>query len=226
MALTPIPRPRYPTVPNAPGVPSVLRQVANVQNTVVLLAADAVSVLSLFTGPQWGLFFSDGTPALASVGGLIANVVSAFGLGGESVVDLSFEMDHGITTAPQEQGAFVSYNKVANPFVGRVTYAVDGLPPARAAFMSAVLTLQQSLTLLDLVMPEISYPSCNVVHHDFRRVTRNGGATMILVNVWVMQVRIGGTSVFSNTAQPNGANAVSGGWVQPSASAPVSYEPT
>ncbi len=228
MALTPIPRSPYPSVPNVSGVPAVLRQVASVQNTAVLLVADAAQVASLFSGPQWGLFLSDGTPAFqsASLGSVIATVVSAVGLGGESVIDLSFEMDHIITSAPQEEGAFVSYNKVANPFVGRVTYAVDGVTAIRSMFLNQVVALQESLTLVNLVMPEITYPSCNVMHHDFRRVTRNGGTPMILVNVWVEQIRVSGTTAYTNPAHPDGANPVNGGAVQPSASTSPPYGPT
>jgi len=39
--------------------------------------------------------------------------------------------------------------------------------------------------------------------------------TLLVVDVWVEQVRVTGTSQFSNTAQPAGADQVNGGTVQP-----------
>jgi len=68
--------------------------------------------------------------------------------------------------------------------------------------------------ILSLVMPEYAYPSCTVVHHDFRRTARNG-VSMFAVDIWVEEVRITGTSAYSNTAAPSGASPINIGTVQP-----------
>lgn len=225
------PKPTYPNVPMAPGVPPLLRQIGAVQNTVVLLAADAAEIIGLFSGPQWGLFTAGGAPAFnvpgasinVSLGGLnatvpIPNVLA--GGSGQSVGDMEFRLDYQIATAPQEQGAFVSYNKVSNPFGGRVTYIVSGTETQRGAFLAQVLAVQQSLVLLTLTMPEYSYPSCNVVHHGFRRSAQNG-VTMFAVDIWVEEVRVTGAAAFSNTALPSGAAQVNDGTVQPQPPTPA-----
>lgn len=220
MAVPVTPMPPFPNVPQAPGVPPVLRQIGQVQNDIVLLAADAVGVLNLFATPQWGLYLPNGKPALGtaaqglSASGIIATVLQTLGAGGQSVGGVEYRLDHRIATAPQEQGAFLSYNKVSTPFSGRVTYIIGGTAQQRGIFLAKIELLQQSLDLINLVMPEISYFNCNVVHHDFRRTAKNG-ITMFEVDVWVEEVRVTGTAAFSNTQQPGGADPVNGGSVQP-----------
>lgn len=220
MPLPVISKPQFPNVPQAPGVPPLLRQVGQVQSTVVLAVADAAivfSTLGVLGAPQWGLFTQAGAPAFAAAGaGGIATVVTNFLSGGSglSVGDVEFRLDHRIATAPQEQGAFLSYNKVSAPFDGRVTYIVSGTAAQRSQFLSQVLALQKSLTLLNLTMPEYVYPSCNIVHHGLRRSAKDG-VTMIAVDIWVEEVRITGTAAFSNTAAPSGAAQTNAGTVQP-----------
>ncbi len=212
------PKPQFPNVPNAPGVPP-LQRAANVQGSIVLLGADTVSALSglgALLAPQWGLFNSDGSPAFGgAASGILSVVTSLIGLGGgQSVGDVEYRLDHRIATAPQEQGAFLSYNKVSTPFNGRVTYIVSGFEAQRGAFLAAVLAAQKTTNLYTLIMPEISYPSCDIVHHDMRR-TAVRGLTMIAVDIWVEEVRVTGTAAYSNTAQPSGTDQSNGGTVQP-----------
>jgi hypothetical protein len=193
-------KPQFPSVPQAPGVPPVLRQIGAVQNDTVLLVTDAAQVLALFASPQWGIFSSGGAPAITA----------------DTVLDVEYRQENRISTAPQEQGSFLSYNKVSDPFTARVTFAQGDSAAERSAFLNQILAVQASLDLFSLVTPEITYPSVNVTHHDYRR-TSIRGVTLLVVDVWVEQVRVTGTSQFSNTAQPGGANQVNGGTVQPQA---------
>lgn len=217
MALPVTPKPTYPVVPRTPGVPPVLRQIGAIQNRVVLLAADAVSVYNMFQGPQWGLFVSSSNqPAF---GGLTdVNIVNALaasvGVQSQSVGGIEFRQDYRISSAPQEDGAFLSYNKVQMPFDARVTYAISGLPFARRVFLERLQFLASSLELLDIIMPEFSYFGCNVIHYDFRRTARHG-VTMVLIDIWVEQVRITGTAQFTLTKTPSAASPQVGGQVQP-----------
>jgi len=222
------PKPAYPNVPMAPGVPTVPRQpgIVQAQAATVLLASDAASILTLFSGPQWGLFNTDGTPAFSAfgdlglgtfgaiAGSLIASGISALGGGGLSILRQGFRNDNRVSTAPQEQGAFVSYNKVATPFQGRITYVISGLAAARGAFLADVRTKQGSTNLFLLSMPEYSYPNVTIVHHDYDRSAREG-LTALAVEIWVEEIRITGTQAFSNTQTPAGASQVNGGMVQP-----------
>ena len=113
------PKPAYPNVPQAPGVPTLLRQIGTVQNDIVLVVADALIIANLFQTPQWGLFNPDGTGAFAatspfsSLSGVVAAIVQVLGPGGRSVGDMEYRQENRISTAPQEDGAFMSYNAVA-----------------------------------------------------------------------------------------------------------------
>jgi hypothetical protein len=208
------PKPTYPNVPVAPGVPPLLRQVGVVQTTIVALVADGAAIASLFQGPQWGLFTAAGAPAFSGPTAipLLTNLASLVGLSGPSVAEMEYSADNLISSAPQEQGAFTSYNKVARPYDGRVTYAVGGLQSFRTSFIQMCESLRSSLALLSLVMPEYTFSSCNVVHYGFRR--QRGKPSLLVADVWVEEVRVTGTATFSNTGSPSGANPQNGGTVQ------------
>lgn len=224
MAIPDTPKPQYPNVPSLPGVPPVPRQpgIAGAQNDIVLLAADAIGILNLFTQPQWGLFtqggapafsFIPGVPSLGALSAIAGAALQILGAGGQSVMEVDYRNDTRIATAPQEQGAFLSYNKVATPFNGRVSYAVGGTESQRAAFLQAAQGLQASLDLLNLVMPEYTYFNVNVVHVDFRREARRG-VSLFVVDVWCEEVRITGTAAFTQTQTASGASPINGGTVQ------------
>lgn len=216
MALPPpIVPPKYPNVPNAPGVPPVLRQAGQIENTAVLLVSDALIVFQYFYQKlQWGIFLN-GLPAIV----------------GDTLDDFDFRQGYRIATAPQEQGAFVSYNKVQDPFEGAITFYVSDTTAARARLLAQVQAAIESLdTGYAFVMPEKAYTSVNVVRQQFRRVRTRGGVTMLAIDVSIEQVRVTGTAQFSNTVNPTSAAPANGGTVQAQPPTPqqnaVIYEPT
>jgi hypothetical protein len=229
MALTPVPVPTFPDVPVAPGVPPVLRSIQATVDKVALLTADAIVIARMFTGPQWGIFL-DGTPVLI----------------GDSVVGVDYRHEWRVANYPVEKGGFASYNKVAEPFDIRVTFACSGsqslistilsggalgalitnTDPAagnRGAFMRALEQFGAGLDLLTVVTPEFTFPSCNITHIDYRREARKG-ATLILIDVWLVEIRVTGTAAFSSTAAASGAAPVDNGAVQPT-TPPATVEP-
>ena len=227
--IPPTPKPQFPNVPVASGVPPVLRQIGTAQTTIVGLVSDAAQIIQLFQAPQWGLFDLGGNPVLASsstiqqligsITGTLNQIGSLLGIAGTatftcSVGSLDIRQDYRISTAPQEQGAFLSYNKVQAPFDGRVTFLVGGTAAQRSAFLATVAALTASMSLFSLVMPEFTFPSVNVTHYDLTRTAR-AGVSLLAVDVWVEQVRVTGTTGFSNTATPSGADPVNAGTVQP-----------
>jgi hypothetical protein len=228
--------PTYPDVPRAPGVPPVLRQAGAIESNIVLLAADAVSIVRMFAGPQWGIFTQAGGPLII----------------GDSVVSLDFRKEWRIADYPIEQGAFASYNKVETPFDIRVTFAssgqqtllasilsggalgslITGTDPVaanRKAFLGTMAKAAASLDLVDVHTPEASYKGCNIIHYDYRREARKGAA-MITVDVWLQEVRVSAKPAFSGTGtvpinatapsavtapkNPASADSVNGGTVQ------------
>lgn len=199
MPIPPTPHPAFPDVPVAPGVPPVLRAASAAAAVLpVLLLADGPAALQRFAPPQWGIYFSDGTPALIA----------------DSVLDVEWRQEYRIANAPQEQGAFTSYNKVQLPFDARVTFAQGGTQADRSEFLQELLQAAASLDLLNLVTPEIIYVGVNIVHHGYRRMARHG-VSLMGIEVWLEQVRVSGTVQFAsgNTGSPSGANAVNIGGV-------------
>lgn len=194
-----------------------------IQNNIVLLASDAASLLRLFQGPPWGLFTQGGAGAFtssasSSLAGVVSTVVTAAvtgnPTGGPSVGEIEYRFDDRISSAPQQQGSFLSYNKVQNPYQGRVTYIVSGLIAQRNAFLAQLQAYRQSLTLLNLIMPEYTFTNCNIIHADVRR-SASSGVSMMTVDIWVEEVRITGSSAFTTTTTAAGANIANGGAVQP-----------
>lgn len=222
----------FPVVPLVPGVPNVLRgaenALASVGNLAVMATTDAALVSNIFQAPQWGIFDSSGSAVIQA----------------DTVLAVDFRREYRVANAPQEDGAFTSYNKVQEPFDARVTFAysgngsimdaitsggfigsaitgVDAARSRRGRFLSLLEAAVASTDLFSVYTPEIDYPSANIVHYDYRRETRSG-VSMLTVDVWLQEVRVTGTTAFSNTAAPSGANLFNNGTVQ--AQAPTSAQ--
>lgn len=203
--------PDYPNVPVAPGAPPVLRTPQQAIQEVGIVVADAVQIYQLFQGPQWGLFLMDEvqTPALLA----------------DSVISVEVRADSTVATAPQEQGAFQSYDKVQVPYMVRIVFGISGgaylpigsvfgidLPtfglgslgtgigdPAskRNQFLTDIERDRTIPLLLTAITPDQSFFPVTVIHYDYRRTAVNG-ATLLQVDVWLQQVRITGGFQFTN----------------------------
>src|SRR6185503_11295777 len=114
----------------------------------------------------WGLFTEDGSPLFPGFSAVpfVNSLAAGTGIANTSVGDVGYRREYRISTAPQEQGAFLSYNKVQMPFDARVTYLVSGLSAIRTAFLQQLEAAAASLDLYSVVMPEFIYPSANIIH--------------------------------------------------------------
>lgn len=148
--------------------------------------------------PIWGIFDSNGLPVLL----------------GDSVFGLEVVHESKISDAPQERGAFESYNKVSIPFNAKLTYLVSGTELRRGAFIAQCERLRDSLDLVTVVMPEFQYLSANVTHYEFRRVAA-AGAQLLKVDVWCQEVRIVSSGRLTNTKSVNGAETQNNGTTVP-----------
>lgn len=183
-------------IPNVPGVPSLP---SYSPNTVSLLVADAIAILSFLFGPTWGIFL-DGAQAFPY----------------NSVIDFSYKQDNPTSDYPVEEGSFLSYDKVQTPFDVKVRVSSGGSEFERQALLQAVQTAANDLNLYDVVTPEQTYPDCNITHVDFNRTNVNG-VGVIVMDIWFTQIRQTATSTFSNTQSPTVAGQQGGGNVSPSA---------
>lgn len=164
-----------------------------------------------------------------------------------SVENVNVQNRFTVTDAPQEDGAFVSYNKVRHPLTATVRYVCDGsqlgggpfddlfaLPDIlgsrglniRRQFMQKLEELAGDTNLYLLRTPENSWKYVNITGYDQRRDDRS--ITLPSVDVLVQEVRQTANArwtLAAATKQPQGASAVQQGNVQPSSSAGLAAPP-
>lgn len=204
MALPPITVPAFPNVPQAAGVPAMVRSLADPAVGIAnLLTGDGPDLGANQAAPVWGVFTADGDPAITP----------------DTVVDFEYRKENPISDFPVEEGKFESYNKVETPGSVRITMAKGGTEAERAEFLTAAQTLVATLDLFTVVSPEASYVSMNATHLDYSR-KRDKGANLIIVSLWFDQVRVTATVTYTNTREPNGADTVDDGAVRPAAPTP------
>jgi hypothetical protein len=170
-----------PNVPNLPGVPQLVDYITN---QVVFLAEDIFSDIFGFLGPEWGIFL-DGVPALPY----------------NAVIDFDYKQDWPVSDYPVEDGGFQSYDKVQLPFDIRIRVASGGSDLERQALLDAIEDAANTLDLFDVVTPEKTYSSCNITHYDYRRAS-HAGVGVIVLDIWLVEIRITSTSTFSSTKNP------------------------
>ena len=187
----------YPDVPKLPGVPALNRSNNAKFVGAALTIVGELLPLNLF-GPRWAIVNETGSTKLTP----------------DSFVDFEFREEHKIPNYPIEQGSFQSYNKVALPFDVRMTVTCSGNGVmTKQNFLAAIEKLLSSLDLLTIVTPDGTYPSCNLVHADYRREARQG-ATLIIAQLWFQEVRVA-QQPSAPTAAPSGAANTSFGQLSP-----------
>ena len=188
----------FPNVPVFPGVPPVNRiggVLGGVLDRVSLLAGD---LLGQAETTQWGVFAADGTPRLTA----------------DSVYAVEAFREHRIMDYPIEEGGFESYNKVVLPAETRVTITKGGSIGERTAFLTALDDLITSRDLYSVVTSDKTFLDRNLIRYEYRR-TAESGATLLTVDLIMMEGRQTVKTATSNTAEPSGADAISGGPVRP-----------
>ena len=229
MPMLPISLPAVWDVPVAAGVPALLGQ----SSGAGVAASASTTVATMFNAAilaqaerQWGIFTSDNRPVLTS----------------GHVCALGVQSQTSIASAPQEDGAFLSYNKVRMPGMYMVEMLCDGssmelgsasvlgdmlgafgMPglsdalQTRALFVAALDALVADLGLYHIVMPEAVYASVNITGYRIRRDVRQG-VSLLLAELSVQEVRLGASATLAGTATPQGQAVRSGGHVQALAS--------
>lgn len=196
-----IPKALYPVVPFAPGIPPMLRNLAKIADTATFGLLGASDALSSVIGqppiPQWGVFDKNGvTVAIA-----------------DTVLSVEYRNGSRLSDYPLEQGAFASYNKVANPYDVKVRMVCGGDEAGRAVFIAAIEAASRSLDLYTIRTPEVTYQNANIESWDYKRETSNG-AYQIIADLYLREVRQTASAAFSAPKSPSAASVVSLGQVQ------------
>lgn len=192
-----------------PGLPPLL--IPRPATILTLLVADAFPLLPQRFQSPWGIW-QNGAPVVLA----------------DSVVALNFKQTWNTTTAPLEQGAFADYNKVQTPFGARLRMTRGGNSTSRQQFLASIEQFAASLELVDIVTPERTYTSANIIEYEYNRAADSGLGLMI-VDIRLEQIRTsvaattGAPTNFQNTAQPFAATVIGLGQIQPQA--PVALPP-
>lgn len=174
----------FPNVPIAPGVPALVRSTLSaVPDVIQLLTGDAPSLFAGLEPSQWGLFLN-GAP-----------VVTA-----ESVLSFEFKKSYEIASFQVEKGAFESYDKVQRPFDVRLRFSTGADAAARQELLATTDAAVNSLDLVDAVTPLKTYQSINPKYYSYRQTAVNG-VGLLTVDVFCEEVRVTGTSSFTNAQQ-------------------------
>lgn len=211
----------YPNVPPLPGVPALSRGNNAKFAGAALNIVGQLLPLDLF-GTTWGIVKSNSAPANKPAQGnffqnLFKSKLASKGsvvLSPDSFIDFEYRKEQKIPTYPMQDGGFQSYNKVGMPFDIRLTVTCSGNGKMKKGeFLQAINDLLNGLDLVDIVTPDVTYKSCNLIHVDYRRDSLQG-ATLITAQLWFQWVRIV-TKPKANTAAPSGTPSTPLGQVSP-----------
>jgi hypothetical protein len=189
-----IPKPLYPLVPNAAGVPAVLRSGARIIDGAtggLLGLSGAMDTLLGTSTEQWGIFSPSSGQSIAIA---------------DSVISIQYRNESRISNYPVEEGSFASYNKVASPYDVRIRMVKGGRQEDRSTFLSAIEFAASATDLFTVVTPEKTFENANIVGHDYSRETLNG-AYVIIVDIDIQEVRTTAQTRFAETKSPNCAAA-------------------
>lgn len=181
-------------VPNVPGVPSL--RAYSISSTV-LLVSDAVRALLGPFATRWGIF-RNGIPVIIS----------------DNAISFELKQDFPISDYPVEAGGFQSYNKVQLPGDIRMRFSAGGSELNRQVFLASIDAVIRTTDLYDVVTPEKVFLDYCFSHRDWQRNAKNG-VGLIVVDLWLTEIRETATSTYTNTQQPGVAGQQSGGLVQP-----------
>lgn len=180
-------------IPNVAGVPALLTGFASAASSgnIGLMVSDLVSFAFGSVGDQWGIFQNG------------ASVVSA-----DNVLSVDFKRDWAIADYPLEGGKFETYGKVQIPFMPRVRFSAGGDMANRQALLDSIEAIAGDFLKYDVATPEKTYTNVNIHHYDYHRAA-NSGVGLIVVDVWLQEVRVAVSEVSggSKAASPSGSGA-------------------
>lgn len=171
---------------------------------MTLLTQDTAQLPTTPGAPPWGLYLNN------------TMVIQA-----DNVVQMDYDQNWSISDYPVEQGGFESYDKVALPFDGRFRFSRGGDVLTRQSLLASIADVAGTTQLFDLVIPEKTYPNVCIMRQSYNRKA-DAGLGLMIVDVWVQEIRIAPDAAFSTTPGVNpitnastasGQSAVDGGQV-------------
>jgi hypothetical protein len=224
-----IPKPQFPNVPRLPGVPQLARSPLFPPAPAAVVGLGlALGRLwqAIFAQPQWAIYkankpqkASDGLEEVTVTAERVPVVVP------DSFGEFSYRNEWAVSDFPVQDGAFASYNKVAQPFEIVLRLYKGGSKEARKRFLDSIEAIAGTLDLYDILTPERTYLNVNVTRFEIMRRGEKGAYFLSEVDVYFREIRQV-TASYTTTAtttenaqNPSAAPAVNTGVVQ---AAPVS----
>lgn len=193
----------FPNVPNVPGVPQLPRLPGVTSLPPVLGVAAAVGSLwrALSAPPTWGIFKqtpptqpdADGVETVTVTAQLVPVVTV------DSIMDFNYRNEYDISDFFIQDGAFASYNKVANPYETSVRLIRTGTLADRSEFLGQIEVILASLDLYQIIVPEKTYNNVNPYRVEVSRRGAEGAYQLTEVDLYFREIR-SVTAQYSTTA--------------------------
>jgi hypothetical protein len=182
MSLDIIPKSPFPDVPNLPGVPLLARaaltaivDVTTVINIARVFATQAPADILFHAtkaAPQWGVFDSTGTKAIAA----------------DNVMAFDYRGEYSISSFPVQSGEFSDYNKVKHPQNTSVLLTKGGSQSDRTTFLNQCQAVLDSLNLYNILTPERQYLNVNCTRMEMSRKDVKG-AFFVMVELYFEEIQ-------------------------------------
>lgn len=144
---------------------------------------------------QWGIYNKKGEIALIC----------------DSIVTIDFKKESQIASHPVEKGGFASYNKIARPYDIDVLMTCGGQKGlSREAFLLTCQEIADSISLFDVVTPDLVHENVNMVGFNFSRKSQSG-VSLLTVEAYFTEVRETAIASYSRTRKPDGTQMQSSG---------------
>ena len=190
-----IPKPQFPNVPKLPGVPQLLRNPQFPPGPPPILnAVLAVGRLwqALFTQPLWAIYKQaeeQPTETDEGVEGVTVTADREPVVVPDSFLTFGVRNEWTVSDYPVQRGAFMNYNKVANPFETVVRMSKGGSLQQRKAFLDSLDAIAGTLDLYDILTPEKTYLGVNVLRYEIARQGAKGAYFFSEVDVYFREIR-------------------------------------
>ncbi len=171
-----IPKPKFPRIPQLPGVPQLLRAAVPANIALPVLGTGAALTqlgLALFATPRWGIFDLQGNQLVFP----------------DSVIDFGFRNAYSLPTFPVQDGSFANYNKVSTPVDIVVRMSIGGSEAQRTEFIETLDRLAATTDLYRVLTPEKVYDGYNIERVEVIRRGTQGAFYIEGADVYLKEIR-------------------------------------
>jgi hypothetical protein len=190
-----IPKSLYPNVPKLPGVPQLRRSLQfPAAPPPIIGAALALGRLAqaFFSKPEWAIYKQAPVAAQVSDDGVETVTVAAERqpvVKPDSFLEFGYRIEYSVSDYPVQDGAFNSYDKVANPFEAFVRMSKGGSKQERKAFLDSIEAIQGTLDRYDILTPEKTYIGVNVLRYELARRGNRAAYFFTEVDLYFREIR-------------------------------------